>query len=657
MLFDFRRGERLEIDGAVFTVDRPLAKGYRLVGLADGFERDVSSEEFKLLLASGRFRRLEPADGSPPVQFIALNDRDRAEALRRSAYVDGIRGELGDPPYRDEDLVKALVTVHGKVGGEGAPPALSTIRKYLALARNGGGDIAALAPDHRSKGLRGRQCGREVGMVVDRVFDEYVMTTDPTTTCGVFNEVEKRIAEENAISPEMLMKGPSRASLYRWIGGINPADKLLAQKGQRARDRVFGMVMPGPVEPLPYGAIEIDHGRCDAEVMDENGNVIGRPWLAMGIDRASTAIPGYVLTWHDPGTMSVLALLKHIIMPKTYLRGLFPRVDNDWPCAGIPRTIVCDNGSDFHSRSFQEACSALGTGIDYCPTGDPAKKGMIERAFGTLNTGMFNMLPGATFTLYKRRPQDKKPSGARISLAALNECLHRFIVDVHMQRVHRTRRQAPIVMWNELTERHPVRMPRSLEHVDILCREEDTRVVGRQGIELNGYLYQSERLNHLMIALGGPGHPVSVRWTKADLGSVYVLDAARAEFFEVPCVSDTAIGQSLAEQRAVIDALATHAPGASAASVRDAHATLVRDARAVIADAKAGKRAKRKAARTLLPTRTPDAMETVSGKFGPNASAHPQAKRSRGRAAAVIDEGEDIAAVAASIGMTTKRMK
>ena len=655
MLFDFRRGERIEIDGAVLTVERPTPKGYRLVGVADGFEREVSSDEFKLLLASGRFRRLESADGSAPAQFIALNDRDRNEALRRCSYVDGIRGELGDPPYRDKDLESAVAKVHKAVGGEGEPPVLATVRRYFARAREGGGDIAALAPDHRSKGLRGRRCGREVSTVVDRVFDDYVMTPDATSTGGVFNEVEKRIGEENAIIPEMPLKPPSRASVYRWVGGINAADKLLAQKGRKARDRVFGMVMPGPVEELPYGAIEIDHARWDGEVEDENHNVIDRPWLAMGIDRASTAIPGFVLTWHDPGTMSVLELMRHIIMPKTYLRQRFPGVVNDWPCAGIPRMIVCDNGSDFHSHSFREACAALGTTVDYCPTGDPQKKGRIERAFGTLNTGLANLMPGASFTLYKRGPQDKKPSGARISIGKLNEFIHRFIVDIHLQRAHRTRRQAPIVMWNELTERHPVRMPRSAEDVDILCMESDTRVLTRNGVELNGYFYHCGRLGELMIALGGPGHEVTLRWTKADLGHIYVLDTETRVFFEVPCTSETAIGKSLAEHRAIIDALATHAPGASAATVRDAHAVLVRDARAVMANEKSGKRKRRKAARTLVPTRTPDAMGTVTGKFGKADGVSKPALVSK-RPPAVIDGEDDIAALAENLGMsTTKR--
>lgn len=89
--------------------------------------------------------------------------------------------------------------------------------------------------------------------------------------------------------------------------------------------------------------------------------------------------------------------LLHAIQPKTYIEEFFPRVKSEWNVYGVPEILNVDNGSEFYSRDFEDACLQLGIVIQYHPPRNPNYKGIIERFFRSLNqsrmiTGGFNYL-------------------------------------------------------------------------------------------------------------------------------------------------------------------------------------------------------------------------------------------------------------------------
>ncbi|MFF0001452.1 CHAT domain-containing protein [Streptomyces avermitilis] len=72
----------------------------------------------------------------------------------------------------------------------------------------------------------------------------------------------------------------------------------------------------------------------------------------------------------------------------------------------LPETIVVDRGKVFVSRAFTAACETLGISVQPAPPFTPTAKGIVERAFGTINALFCQHLPGYTGSDVTRRGPD-----------------------------------------------------------------------------------------------------------------------------------------------------------------------------------------------------------------------------------------------------------
>ena len=122
---------------------------------------------------------------------------------------------------------------------------------------------------------------------------------------------------------------------------------------------------------------------------------------------------------------------------------------HDWPTYGIPEQIVVDNAKEFHGGNFKDACWQLGVEVEYSPPGRAWFRGTVERWFGTLNQRLLHELPGTTFSnIFDKKDYDPQKH-AVISLNALLEMIHVWIVDIYHQSVHRGIRDIPHRRWME----------------------------------------------------------------------------------------------------------------------------------------------------------------------------------------------------------------
>jgi putative transposase len=73
----------------------------------------------------------------------------------------------------------------------------------------------------------------------------------------------------------------------------------------------------GVVTTRPLQRVELDHFLCDVHlVCSRTGTPMGRPWLTLAVDHYSGMVVGYHLTYAPPSAASVLAALRHAILPK-----------------------------------------------------------------------------------------------------------------------------------------------------------------------------------------------------------------------------------------------------------------------------------------------------------------------------------------------------
>lgn len=80
----------------------------------------------------------------------------------------------------------------------------------------------------------------------------------------------------------------------------------------KRKPRAAGVVTTRPLE-----RVEMDHFLCDVHLVCEKTGVrLGRPWLTLAVDHYSGMVLGYHLSFAPPSSASVLAALRHAILPK-----------------------------------------------------------------------------------------------------------------------------------------------------------------------------------------------------------------------------------------------------------------------------------------------------------------------------------------------------
>ncbi|NEU84634.1 DDE-type integrase/transposase/recombinase [Nostoc sp. UIC 10630] len=161
---------------------------------------------------------------------------------------------------------------------------------------------------------------------------------------------------------------------------------------------MYDPVQEGPRPSRPLERVEIDHTLLPFFVVDTDTRMpIGTPSLTSAVDKYSGVIVGYYLSFEPFSSLSVMQCLLHTIHPKDYVKNKFPSVTKDWNAYGIMEILVVDNGKEFYSQHFQDACQELGISIQYTPPYMPWYKSSVERTFSSYNTQLLQGQPGALF--------------------------------------------------------------------------------------------------------------------------------------------------------------------------------------------------------------------------------------------------------------------
>ena len=125
----------------------------------------------------------------------------------------------------------------------------------------------------------------------------------------------------------------------------------------------------------------IDSTICDIYLVNNTGDVIGRPVLTACVDAYSGLCCGYSLSW-EGGIYSLKKLMLNIIADKTeYCKSFGIDINSDdWNCDRLPSTLVTDMGSEYKSENLEQL-SELGITIVNLPSYRPELKGCIEKFF------------------------------------------------------------------------------------------------------------------------------------------------------------------------------------------------------------------------------------------------------------------------------------
>ncbi|PWC54827.1 Mu transposase C-terminal domain-containing protein [Azospirillum sp. TSO22-1] len=462
----------------------------------------------------------------------SLSEAAQKAMARKQAYVAA--AERMPEAKRRSDMAAVITEVAAELGDQ-APPGVSTVYRWLKDYRTAGGNPRSLVPATERRGNRSRRFPPVVLDIMTAVINERYLKLEQPSARETYFAVINRVTRHNAQLPAAEhVTVPKLKAFYRELNNMDPYDRAVGRKGQRAADLEFKIVGPGPRTSRPLERVECDHTKLDLFVIDERTEApIGRPWLTILIDHYSRMPVGYYLGFIVPSFASVLLALRNAVLPKTWLKERFPDIEGNWPCYGVPDMIVVDNGREFHSRHFETACLALGIEIQHAVVRCPWYKGAVERFFGNVNRTLLGGQPGRTFPPYIR-PEDYDPrKNAVITLAELDRLLCQWIVEDYGMKLHTGTGIQPRHRWDEGFKRWTPRLIGDRDDLDVMLACSERRIIGNRGIEMARLHYRSEPLQNLRRRLP-KGQAVEFRYNPNNLLEIQVQDPETSSFFAVP---------------------------------------------------------------------------------------------------------------------------
>lgn len=413
-------------------------------------------------------------------------------------------------------------------------PSASTVAKWIKRYRDSGNDIVALLDRHALKGHRDRIPQKVKDLMEDCVRDHY-LKPEHGNIKSVQENINGLIDDTNLmLTPAEQLKHVSYEQLRRYINTIPAYERYAAQKGEPAANMKFRSTGRGASAELPLQRAEMDHCRLDLFVVDmETGLPLGRPWLTAIIDACTRMILGFSLSFDAPSSLTVMRAIRHALLPKIELND----VANPWPTWGIMRTLVVDNGVEFHGSSLDYAAGQFGITIQTCPRRQPWFKGKIERFFRTLQTDLIAIIPGKTFSSIFQRGDYDSSKHAAISLETLKRVINLWIVDIYHQSKHSSIRKTPAQKWESLIDQIDRHLPDSANWVDAAFGKPDTRIAGHEGIMVDSLDYNCAELRVMRQQLGDRVR-VDIITNDENVGYLYVVHPETGDYIKVPAIDE-----------------------------------------------------------------------------------------------------------------------
>lgn len=370
------------------------------------------------------FRKKEVEEEYIRIQNVNdLCENSKNEAIRRYKILEPvIKGEV--LPSEIKDYIHSL-------NGEVKKSAFYEWKKRWEATEDIRGLVAF------KSGPKGPRISQEVLDILDgainHYLDNYAYEGLKYTMEDIYSEFTLRVDEENQCRESLQkLSYVSRSKVRRRFMELVDIYKVDLPKtgrvlAQLKRDGVKEEV----VTTRPLQRVEIDWTSVDLMMIDPADLKPKRPSLIYAIDKFTGMPMGFFVTFKPVDSMALKQCLIHIIMPKTYLKELYPLVENEWIAHGIPHTIVVDNASVNDSYEFEEACLQIGVNeVQFCKIDAGYQKGTIERAFRRLNTTFIHSQKGTTFSNFIEKGRYDSQKNACITILGFIYMAHLGIVDI-----------------------------------------------------------------------------------------------------------------------------------------------------------------------------------------------------------------------------------
>ena len=173
---------------------------------------------------------------------------------------------------------------------------------------------------------------------------------------------------------------------YFYYKNRSESNYIISRLGRGEYDRNYRPLLGDSVRSfcpsIGYGML--DSTVCDIYLVNDDGELIGRPILTACIDAYSTMCLGYSLSW-EGGINSLKRLMLNVITDKVDWCKRFGIEINesDWRCRWIPHKLITDKGSEYVGDTFSQLVD-LGIELINLEPYRPELKSLVERFFGLI---------------------------------------------------------------------------------------------------------------------------------------------------------------------------------------------------------------------------------------------------------------------------------
>ncbi|NRB09892.1 MAG: transposase family protein [Richelia sp.] len=148
---------------------------------------------------------------------------------------------------------------------------------------------------------------------------------------------------------------------------------------------------------------QIDHTKLDILLVDEeDGTVIGRPYITFVMDSDSGCVTGFYLGFESTGSHEVGLALRHAILRNHYRTEY--ELQETWHLYGIPEYIMTDRAKEFKSEHLRQVS------LQFCFMGSlhkfPQAGGLVETIFDTINKEVLKKYGGYTGSKTEEHPPE-----------------------------------------------------------------------------------------------------------------------------------------------------------------------------------------------------------------------------------------------------------
>ncbi|AZS51523.1 integrase [Entomomonas moraniae] len=483
-----------------------------------------------------------------------LPEKQQIIALKRYEYIKEAEKQHLEP------CCVGLESIIAKVSQQLAdnnPPSPITVYRWWQRWRKGDRNITSLVNYQRgSKGHR--KFNDQFKALFNELLEAIYLKREKCTRQSFHLALCHKIKQHNQITREPI-NIPSQATSYRMLDNVDKYTVMAAKYGRRKAEQYFRTVGKGIVPEYILERVEVDHTPLDVMVVDEiTGLVIGRPYLTCLFEVKARMPLGIEIGFEPPSYLSVIRALRQAILPKESISQCYLEIKNTWPAFGIPNTLVCDNGLEFHSAQLTRVCAELNIELIYCPKQQPNYKGSVERFLGTLNNQVCHQLKGTTFSNINQRGDYNSAQEACITLEQLKEIIYQWLIDDYCQSPHKALTANPLIAWQEGLKQTEPSLPESKQALELILSHEVKRKLSHQGIQFLQLFYNTEELRTIRIRYGNQSS-VTIRVNLENLGKIWVYDQYSGQYLIIPCTEpEYAEGITLRQHKAVLKERIAH---------------------------------------------------------------------------------------------------